>query len=660
MSRVNLLGGTYLARSLIASAQACVNLYPEKNPQDASAPYTHQLTPGLVLKKALANAASARGMYTATNGSLYYVAGQTVYFIDQNFDIFALGQLIAPLTTPVFMQDNGNVLVIVDGSPQGYAINLQTGISGQPLEATLEDPGTGGTAGTYSNVELTGGSGNGATATITVAGSIITSWAFDQTGTGYKVGDTLSTTVGGLGSVSLVLSAVGAQENAFGQINDPNWLGGTGVGYVDTFLVFSQPGTRNFFSSLSNITYSELTSGTQGQQQTGAITAGGTGGINGTHNGVVLTGGTGTGATADLTVSGGVVTAVAPLPTGQGYVDGDVLGTSAVPGLTGFEWTVTQVGQPAFDPTYVAGKVGYPDLLATLVVVHREIWLMGAFESTEVWYDAGGANFPFQIMPGVFLQHGCVAPASVQTHDLLVFWLSVDQAGQGTVFMGQGYEAHKISTWAIANTINGFVKSGFVISDAIGMVYKQEDHVFYVLTFPSANATLVYDVTEELWHTRIWTDPSSGLDNRIRANCMAFAYGLNICGDWENGNIYVMDLGTYQDFGGPIVRRRYFPHLLNDGKRVTYDGLQLDMECGNGYSADPTYVPKITLKISDDRGKTYRTAPLQSLGRQGEYGVYPQWRQLGMARDRVFGVEWSEPVFTALQGAWLTTTPSET
>ncbi len=93
MARLNLLGGTYLSRSIIASAQSCVNLYPEKNPQDAAAPFTHYVTPGLTLKKAPLAPGPARGLYTATNGSLYYVSGPALYFVDQNFNVTALGNL---------------------------------------------------------------------------------------------------------------------------------------------------------------------------------------------------------------------------------------------------------------------------------------------------------------------------------------------------------------------------------------------------------------------------------------------------------------------------------------------------------------------------------------------------------------------------------------
>src|ERR1700760_1428111 len=44
---------------------------------------------------------------------------------------------------------------------------------------------------------------------------------------------------------------------------------------------------------------------------------------NGTYGGVPLTGGSGTGATANITVSGGVVTAVAVLNPGVNYLVGD-------------------------------------------------------------------------------------------------------------------------------------------------------------------------------------------------------------------------------------------------------------------------------------------------------------------------------------------------
>ena len=59
------------------------------------------------------------------------------------------------------------------------------------------------TGGTYTGVALTGGSGTGAVATIVVSGGAVTTVTFTTNGTGYVVGDTLTTAasnIGGTGS----------------------------------------------------------------------------------------------------------------------------------------------------------------------------------------------------------------------------------------------------------------------------------------------------------------------------------------------------------------------------------------------------------------------------------------------------------------------------
>lgn len=663
MARVNLLGGTYLARSPIANAERCINLYPEKNPTDASAPFTHLPTPGLLLL-ATPTPAVARALYTATNGSLYYVAGNTLYSVDKSFNLTSLITLFTGFG-PVEMQDNGNVLLVVDGSTSGYAVNLQAGIAGSIQSWIGKNNGSGGTDGLYT-VPLTGGSGLNATIQLTVASGTVTVATIINAGTGYVAGDFLGVSSGGTGVPGLInyqieVTAVGAAVNAAGYVQDPNFLGGTGIGYIDTFLVLSQPTSRNFYSSLSNITFSALTSGTSGQPQLVSIISAGSGATaDGLYANVPLTNGSGTGAVADIQITGGVVTGFALDNAGQGYNAGDVLSVaqSSIPGLANFQVELVQVNNAAFDPLFVAAKTGYPDQLATLITVHREIWLFGSVVSTEVWYDAGGTQFPFQIMPGVFIQHGCIAPASVATHDLDVFWLGVDNAGQGTVYMGSGYRAQKISTWAIADKIQKALISQGTISDAIGFVYKQEDHIFYILTFPTANFTIVYDRTENLWHERAFTDPNGNF-NRVLFNCAAQAYGVNVVGDWANGKLYKLDLTDFTDNGAQIVRYRSFPHLLNDGKLQIYDRFTADVQCGTGIPGSPTHTPELQLLVSDDRGATFWQAQNQSMGQQGQYITQPIWHQLGMARDRVFALQWSDATFTALQGAWIDVTPSE-
>lgn len=74
-----------------------------------------------------------------------------------------------------------------------------------------------------------------------------------------------------------------------------------------------------------------------------ALTTGGTGYVDGYYPGVALTGGTGTGATANVTIVGGIVTAVSLVSPGTGYTTGDILAPDA-----------TVVGTPTLAATFTA------------------------------------------------------------------------------------------------------------------------------------------------------------------------------------------------------------------------------------------------------------------------------------------------------------------
>jgi hypothetical protein len=96
--------------------------------------------------------------------------------------------------------------------------------------------------------------------------------------------------------------------------------------------------------------YAGWNSGTnyRGGYINGATLFGGFGYTTGTYNNVSLTGGTGRGAKANITVSGGAVTSVFIVaPAGTGYLVGDVLSAPAasIGGTgSGFTYTVTQTG----------------------------------------------------------------------------------------------------------------------------------------------------------------------------------------------------------------------------------------------------------------------------------------------------------------------------
>lgn len=70
---------------------------------------------------------------------------------------------------------------------------------------------------------------------------------------------------------------------------------------------------------------------------------GGSGYTNGTFNEVSLTGGTGTGATANIVVASGAVTTVTIVNKGTGYTNGDALSATSIGAGTGFSVPVSAV-----------------------------------------------------------------------------------------------------------------------------------------------------------------------------------------------------------------------------------------------------------------------------------------------------------------------------
>lgn len=110
----------------------------------------------------------------------------------------------------------------------------------------------------------------------------------------------------------------------------------------------------------------------------------------------------------------------------------------------------------------------------------------------------------------------------------------------------------------------------------------------------------------------------------------------------------------------PIVFRRGFPHLVNDGKRVSYNAFTLDMQCGSVEGLLLTDPPLVSLRWSDTHGYSFGEPVVQSMGSTGQYLRQINFNRLGFARDRVFEVFWSAPAPTALNGAWVQVTPMGT
>jgi hypothetical protein len=287
-----------------------------------------------------------------------------------------------------------------------------------------------------------------------------------------------------------------------------------------------------------------------------------------------------------------------------------------------------------------ASSESSPDDITAVLVTQREVWLFGEV-TTEVWFNAGGADFPFARVQGVTIEVGCIAPHSAQKADNSVFWLGQDNNGAGMVWRADGYKPMRISTHAVEEALSASTD----LSSAAAYCYQQNGQTFYCLNVPGVEATWVYDASVGQWHERC--EISGGVLSQHRALVHAYAHRKTLAGD-AAGYLYSLDTDTYTNDGDVIYRERTSPHTSSPSrKRVFFKSMRLNVEAG----ITPQGVqPVIELQYSDDGGATWGNWIARSVGDVGQYKFQVWWFRLGQAFDRVWRVRCTDNCRTSLIG----------
>lgn len=275
---------------------------------------------------------------------------------------------------------------------------------------------------------------------------------------------------------------------------------------------------------------------------------------------------------------------------------------------------------------------------------HRNLWFFGP-KTYEVFFNSG-AVFPFEYIQGSCGDVGCAAAFSVASLNGTLLWLGQDARGVGTVYEASGYQPVRISNQAVEEAIQSYS----TISDAVAWTYQDGGHNFYVLNFPTANATWVFDAQTKLWHERGYF--LDGQLVRHRGETHVYAFGKHIVGDWENGNLYELTRDAYSDNGAAIFRRRRAPHISTDMARQFFSEFQLDIEPGVGIDGTGQGTdPQAILRWSDDGGHRWSNEHWRSFGAIGRTKKRVAWQRLGQSRSRVFEITVTDPVKVVILGA---------
>lgn len=325
------------------------------------------------------------------------------------------------------------------------------------------------------------------------------------------------------------------------------------------------------------------------------------------------------------------------------------------------QWYISNVGDPTtWNALNVATKESSADFLQGVFACNGFLYLFG-LETTEIWYDSGASNFPFQrsSSPGGVIDQGCSSSGSIVKIDNTVMFVGRDTRGQAVVYELQGLTPRRVSNHAIEALLN---TANNAIGNCIAFAYQEDGHSFYVLNLQDdagLNITLVYDVTEQMWHKRgIWGGSSY---TRVPLYFHAFSFfaesvitgppPLHLVGgfgSWSDTSctIYQQSTSLYTYAGNPIRWQRTTPHLYDGQHRVRYDRLVLDW--------DKTGTPTVNMAYSNDGGVSYGNTHTVTAQTGSARTI---WRQLGSGRDRVFNLWGTVVDDNAIADAYIDVTP---
>ena len=335
-----------------------------------------------------------------------------------------------------------------------------------------------------------------------------------------------------------------------------------------------------------------------------------------------------------------------PVPTSHvSFADGYFIGLTPGSQIIRISGQYDGITWPVLD---FASAEGDPDNLVAIITDHKEIWTLGE-QSIDVWYDSGNPDFPFERIPGALIEQGCAAARSPAKLDNSIFWLGSDTRGHGIVWRAQGYVPIRVSNHALEYQLSTYSD----ISDAIGYPYQDQGHTFYVLNFPAADRTWVFDAATNLWHERGSWHSESSTWKRQRAQFHAKAFGMHLVGDKDNGKVYDQSINYFDDAGSPKRWLRSVPITANENKYLFPKDLELDLEVGEGMSialgGDDPGNPQIMMRYSKDGGYVWGNERKRGAGHEGERLYRCRWAgSLGQARKPFLEFSGTDPIRYAL------------
>lgn len=296
----------------------------------------------------------------------------------------------------------------------------------------------------------------------------------------------------------------------------------------------------------------------------------------------------------------------------------------------------------SWDSLNFANAETSPDPIVAVLASNGQLVLFGT-RTTEYWGQSGTLDFAFTLIQGTATEWGLAATWSLAKYDNSYAGLFKNRMGEVMVAKIAGYLPEKISTVDFDSIINGYMD----VADASAYSYMLGGHPMFVINFPAAGFTWLFDGSTGIWSKL----KSFGLTRHNGEFGFSFL-NRTLISDYNEGRLYTLSANELTDNGASIERSITSETVALPGLEwLSVDCLRLDMEVGVGTTVGQGSDPQIGLEVSRDNGKTWGAQMWKTIGAIGEYLLTIEWRRLGTARNFVFRFTVTDPVNLVLVSA---------
>jgi hypothetical protein len=280
---------------------------------------------------------------------------------------------------------------------------------------------------------------------------------------------------------------------------------------------------------------------------------------------------------------------------------------------------------------------------------HQEFLHIFGNRVTQVFAVGSNANQPFVAQQSATIPMGAETVGSIQSIGVYRYWLGRAKEGEYVVYRAKGWEAQRISNFAVENAIRGYATQ-FGVTDAFAEVYRLNGQDYYRLIFPKANASweLNSTLTEAIgvpeWGEIAYQQMGQANFQRHRANMLVSAFGSLYAGDYQNGWWYEFTPDQYTDYGFPLPFLRRAPQIVQGALTIAFDRLELIIETGvgldpplwlNTYSMSrPTFMSTLATEVGAGRVTAAQQTILQAIYDLAPYipltgpNAYPSYSEM--------------------------------